>query len=99
MFTVGELVVTVCVSLPAQPLPSVTLTLKVVVVDGETVMVRVVAPVDHEYDAKPAPASSVTGDPEHDVDGPVMFTTGSGLTLTVCVSLPVQPLPFVTLTV
>lgn len=40
---------TVCEALPLQPLPVVTLTLYVVVAVCETVMVRVVAPVDQAY--------------------------------------------------
>jgi hypothetical protein len=62
------------------------------------VIVCVVAPVDHEYDAKPGPASSVTGVPEQVEVGPVMLTVGSGLTLTVCVSLPLH-VPLLTITV
>ena len=46
-----------------------------VVDDGETVMVCVVAPVLHRYEAKPGPAFRMTLPPHDDV-GPVMVTGG-----------------------
>lgn len=66
---------------------------------GATVIVCVSAPFDQLYDAKPAPASRVTfPDPQID-DGPVMFTTGLGLTVTLTADdVPLQPLAFVTVT-
>jgi hypothetical protein len=66
---------------------------------GATVIVCVSAPFDQLYDAKPAPASRVTvPDPQID-DGPVMLTTGLGLTVTLTgADVPPQPLAFVTVT-
>src|ERR1051326_798704 len=45
-------------------------------------MVCVVAPVDHESGAKPGPASSVIGEPAHDVVGPVIVGVGAAMTVT-----------------
>jgi hypothetical protein len=60
----------------------VTVTLYVVVDDGVTVMVCVVAPVFQRYDAN-TPASSVTGEAAHVAVGPVIVGVGAGLTLIV----------------
>ena len=50
---------------------------------GDTLIVCAVAPVVQAYEAKPAPASSVTVPPAHTVAGPVIVTIGNGLTITV----------------
>ena len=60
-------------------------------------IVCVVAPVDHAYDVKPAPASSVTLPPGQTVDGPVIDTVGGVLIVMLFDALPLQP-PFVTVT-
>src|SRR5438067_1645250 len=78
---------TVCEALPLQPPPVVTLTLYVIVAVCESVMVRVVAPVDQRYETKPGPASRVIGVPAQKVVGPVMLTIGAGLTVTDCDAL------------
>jgi ferredoxin-like protein FixX len=90
--------VTVCESVAWQVFASVTVTLNVCVDAGETMIVCVVAPVDHRYDAKPAPASRVTEPPVHIDVGPVMVTVGSGFTVTVWESTFVQPRLSVTVT-
>ena len=78
--------VTVLLALALQ-LPFETVTLYVVVTDGESVMVCVVAPFDQRYEAKPGPASRVIGVPAQKVVGPVMLTIGAGLTVTDCGAL------------
>jgi hypothetical protein len=56
-------------------------------------------PSCHEYVEKPLPASSTTGDPAQLDVGPVIETTGAGLTVTLTgVDCPVHPDAFVTLT-
>lgn len=66
---------------------------------GETVIVCVVAPVDQEYEAKPAPASSVALPPAQTELGPAIVTAGFGLTVTaIADDVALQPLPFVTVT-
>ena len=64
---------------------------------GATVIVCVVAPVDQKYDAKPAPASRVIGEPAQVVDGPVIDGAGTALIGIVTEELLLQP-PFETVT-
>ena len=64
---------------------------------GETVTVCVVAPVDQRYDVKPAPASSVTGDPAQVAVGPVITGDGAALIGMVALEVALQP-PFATVT-
>src|SRR5947208_551336 len=60
-------------------------------------MVCVVAPVDQWYEAKPPPASSVTGEPAQVVDGPVIDGAGTALIGMVTLEALLQP-PFETVT-
>ena len=65
-----------------------------------TAMARVVAPLDHEYDA-PLFAVSVTEPPEQNVVGPhgVMVAASAELTITlVAAEVALQPLALVTVT-
>lgn len=87
-----------CVSDPVHPAPFDTTTVYVVVAVGETVIVCVTAPVDHEYEECPGPASSVTL-PPHDVVGPVMIGAGVALIGTFAVLVAEHPAPFVTVSV
>jgi hypothetical protein len=83
----------------AVQLPFDTVTEYVAVEVGETVIDCVVAPFDQRYDEKPLPASSVTGEPPHEDDGPEIAATGVGVTLTVAgAEVPLQPLELVTVT-
>ena len=91
--------VTVAVSLSVQPLPSVTVTVYVVVTEGDTVIPGALPrPPDHAY--VPAPeAVSVVPELLQIVVVPLIIAVGSAFTVTVAVSLSVQPLPSVTVTV
>ena len=86
---------TVATPVPEQPPESETVTVKLPFVDGE--MVAVVAPFDHKYVAKPAPALSVI-EPKHAYGWTVTLGCSEFPTETACVAVPVQPLEFETVT-
>jgi uncharacterized protein (DUF169 family) len=81
------------------PLPFVTVTVKVVVVIGLTVIAAVVAPVLQRKDVPPdavnvaEPPTQITG------LGQVMLHTGNGFTVTVVLHELLQPCALVTVTV
>ena len=81
-----------------QPFAFVTVTEYVPVV--LTLMDCVVAPLDQVYCDMAAGAESMTLPPAQNVVGPlgVMVVSGSALTFTVALAVPLQLLPFVTVT-
>jgi hypothetical protein len=86
-------IVTVCAAVAVQPAFVVTATLYVVVEDCATVIVRVVAPLDHEYAAKPAPASRVKLTFGQVEVGPVIVTVGGAWIGTLVDELPPHEVP------
>ena len=80
--------VTDCQAMPVHPPLFVTVTVSVLVV--VTVMVRVVAPVFQLYDVY-EPASKVTELPEQKVVAPPGVMPGEGLSFTVTVVVPAEP--------
>ena len=83
-------------ALPVQPFTLVTVTVNVP--DVLTEIVCVVEPVDQMYPAN-NPASNTVEPPEQKDKDPEITGVGSVLTVVVTRVLPVQPLPFVTVTV
>jgi hypothetical protein len=99
MLAVGNgLTVTALVAVAVHPLALVTVTVYVASAVGLTGIVAVVAPVLHKY-VPPPVAVKVVVPPLQITDVPVMLAVGSGLTVTACVVVAVQLLPFVTVTV
>jgi hypothetical protein len=90
--------VTAVLSVSAQPLELVTVT--VYVPSELTLIPAVVAEVDHKYPVPPE-AVSTTDAPWQKVVGPpaVMTADGSGFTVTAALSVSVQPPELVTVTV
>ena len=82
---------------PVHPLASLTVTVNVFAV--LTMIHCVVAPVLHIYVASPAGAHICVELPEQNESVPLMDGVGLALTVVVFESLPVQPLPSVTVTV
>ena len=96
-FGLGE-TLTVFDAVAEHPFASVTVTLYVVVADGETVVAAVVAPVLQRYEVPPD-AVNVTELPAHIVAGPVIVAVAGAFTETVFDALAEQPLESVTCTV
>jgi hypothetical protein len=78
--------------------PKAFVTVTVYVPEVPGVMVCVVAPLFHAYDAKPAPPFSSVVVPEQMLRSPVMAGTGKGFTTTLTEVVPEHPLPSVTVT-
>jgi hypothetical protein len=99
MLAVGSgLTVIACVAVEVQPLAFVTVTVYVALAVGLIVIPAVVAPVLHKYVPLPV-AVNVVEPPLQITDVPVILAVGNGLTVTACVAVAVQLLPFVTVTV
>jgi hypothetical protein len=78
------------VLLEAEHPEEVPVTEYVVVVEGETVMLAVVWPVDHAYVPAPEAVNTVPEPEQIDKEGETV-TTGTGFTVTVVLFPPVQP--------
>jgi hypothetical protein len=99
MLAVGNgLTVTVLVAVAVHPLALVTVTVYVAFAVGLTLIDAVVSPVLHAYVPPPVAVNDVEP-PLQITDVPVILVVGNGLTVTACVVVAVQLLPFVTVTV
>ena len=98
MASIGvEFSITSILALPVQPLASVIVTAYV-----PPILTDIVCPtsplVDQLYVANPAPASNTVVSPVHISVSPVIVVTSEASSVTVCISLLVQPFTSVTVT-